>query len=56
MHPILQANAFLRAAYEGKIDVVLEMLDDGVPVETCNQVKPPGNMQILGNLSRKYMQ
>ena len=35
----LQAGAFLRAAYEGKIDVVLKLIEEeGVPVNVENQV------------------
>ena len=35
----LQAGAFLRAAYEGKIDAVLKLIEEeGVPVNVENQV------------------
>ena len=35
----LQAGAFLRAAYEGKMDVVLKLIEEeGVPVSVENQV------------------
>ena len=34
-----QTNAYLRAAYEGKIDLVLELLEEGVPIDAHNQVR-----------------
>ena len=35
-----QASAFLRAVYEGKMDVVMKMMEeDGVPVDVQNQVR-----------------
>ena len=36
---MLQCFALLRAAYEGKTDTVIQMLDSGVPVNIANQVR-----------------
>ena len=39
----MQAGAFLRAAYEGKMDAVLKLIEEeGVPVNVENQVSGAG--------------